>query len=264
MALKYDVHTHAFHPKIAQKAVEQLYDYYGIEPVGNGTIDDLLLRTERAGLDRVVVHSAATTKDQVVPANDWAISLEENYDNVIAFGTIHPDFSDWEKELARLENAGIIGLKLHPEFQKVWLNDKSLYPIFETIGNRFRLMIHVGDRALPEENFSCPYKIADLKKKFPEVKMIAAHFGGWRHWEYVAEAFQGIDIFIDTSSSFEFITDEQIKEIKKVVPLERWLFGSDYPLYDSGEELEVLQKRLNLKASELDRLLTSAQEFLGL
>ncbi|GKT14910.1 hypothetical protein ADUPG1_004064, partial [Aduncisulcus paluster] len=26
----YDVHTHAFHPKIADKVIQQLHDHYGI------------------------------------------------------------------------------------------------------------------------------------------------------------------------------------------------------------------------------------------
>ena len=30
-----DVHTHAFHPKIASKVITKLEDHYGIEPVGN-------------------------------------------------------------------------------------------------------------------------------------------------------------------------------------------------------------------------------------
>ena len=39
-----DIHTHAFHPKIARHAVEHLNEAYQLDCVGEGTIADLLLR----------------------------------------------------------------------------------------------------------------------------------------------------------------------------------------------------------------------------
>ena len=45
-----DIHTHAFHPKIAHKVVAQLEDHYNIKPVGNGLAEDLKERLTRAGL----------------------------------------------------------------------------------------------------------------------------------------------------------------------------------------------------------------------
>ena len=38
-----DIHTHAFHPKIARHAVEHLNEAYQLDCVGEGTIADLLL-----------------------------------------------------------------------------------------------------------------------------------------------------------------------------------------------------------------------------
>ena len=44
-----DIHTHAFHPKIARHAVEHLNEAYQLDCVGEGTIADLLLREKRSG-----------------------------------------------------------------------------------------------------------------------------------------------------------------------------------------------------------------------
>ncbi len=74
--LTYDIHTHAYHPKIAHKVIAQLEDHYGIPPVGTARIEALLDRAEAGGLDRVVVPSAATSPAQVIPANNWAIGLD--------------------------------------------------------------------------------------------------------------------------------------------------------------------------------------------
>ena len=55
-----DIHTHAFHPKIARHAVEHLNEAYQLDCVGEGTIADLLLREKRSGIGRCVVLCAAT------------------------------------------------------------------------------------------------------------------------------------------------------------------------------------------------------------
>ena len=59
-----DIHTHAFHPKIARHAVEHLNEAYQLDCVGEGTIADLLLREKRSGIGRCVVLCAATTPGQ--------------------------------------------------------------------------------------------------------------------------------------------------------------------------------------------------------
>ena len=261
--MRIDIHTHAFHPKIADKVLHQLQDHYAIPPVGTGTIDDLLPRLKQAGLDRAVVHSAATKPDQVIPANNWAISMQKDHPELISFGTMHPGYEDWEKELDRIEKAGIRGLKIHPDFQGFCMTDERLGPIYETIGTRFVLMLHVGDRKPPEDNPSSPQKVAQLISNFPELKVIAAHFGGFQHWEYVVEHLGGKNVYIDTSSSLSMISDKHLQAIFQAHPHERILFGSDYPLFDPGEELQLLQKRLDLSEHDLEELLCNAEPLLG-
>ena len=82
--MRYDVHTHAFHPKVATRVVEQLARHYDVTPVGDGTLDDLSARVAAAGLDRFVVHTAATDPAQVIPANNWAIEIQRTRDNAFA------------------------------------------------------------------------------------------------------------------------------------------------------------------------------------
>ena len=136
-----DIHTHAYHPKIADKVLAQLEEHYGIPAVGTGQIDDLLARAKRAGLDRVVVHNAATAPAQVVPANNWAIRIHRENPEVIAFGTLHPDYPDFEREIERLWRSGIKGIKFHPDFQGFRLDDRKLWPIFEALSGRFTVMM---------------------------------------------------------------------------------------------------------------------------
>ncbi|GHV21778.1 amidohydrolase [Planctomycetales bacterium] len=259
-SLKYDAHAHVFHPKIAAKATQQLYDYYRIPPAGDGTLAGLLTGLRAAGLDRAVAHCAATTPAQVVLANDWAIHLQ-SVPEIEAFGTFHPDFAAWEKEFDRLAAAGVRGLKLHPDFQKIWLDDPQLSPMFEAAAGRFVMMFHIGDERRPDENFSSPQKLAAIKRRFPQLTMIAAHLGGYLHWRHVVEAFAGLEIFVDTSSALPFIDDDLLTEIRLNIPLDRWLFGSDFPLAMPATEIGLVKKRLQLNAREFDELLTRAGQF---
>jgi hypothetical protein len=259
-----DVHSHAFDPKIAHKVLEFLENHYGISPVGDGTLDDLLSRARAAGLERVVVHTAATSPDQVRPANNWAIKLQSEHPEVLAFGSTHPGYDKWEAELDRLQAHGIRGLKLHPDFQGFRLDDPALDPIFEATAGRFAFMLHVGDQAEPEKNPSCPFKVMRLLSRHPGLQVAAAHLGGYLHWKWALECgLIGSAAFIDTSSSLPFLDDRTLMEIFRRHPRERILFGSDYPLYDPGVEAERLKDRLALSSAELDELMRNADGLVG-
>ena len=257
-----DFHTHVFHPKIADKVLDQLENHYGIEPVGTGLVDDLLFCLDKAGIDRGVVHTAATSPDQVIPANNWSIFINENYPRLTAFGTLHPEYEKWEQELKRLELKGIKGLKFHPDFQGYDLSDPRLDPIFESIGSRFVLLFHVGDRLPPEINPSSPGKLAIIRKKFSKLTIVAAHLGGYLHWGESIKHLAGTDVFLDTSSSLPFIKDDDLRNILRTHPQERILFGSDYPLFDPMSEIRLLKEKAGFKEREVARILDNGLQLI--
>lgn len=259
-----DIHTHAFHPKIAHKAVEHLNDYYTVSCAGTGTVTDLLARQAKAGIERCVVLCAATQPAQVIPANNYAILLQKEYPNIIAFGTLHPAFTEWEKQLAHLKAAGIRGIKLHPDFQGFWLNDPRLLPMLEHAQDDFVFEVHIGDYLPPDQNPSCPYKAAALLDAFPRLRLIAAHMGGYQHWSYALEALAGRDVWLETSSTTPFINPELLGKLLAKHPRERVLFGSDYPLYDPGDEAYRLQKMTGFSDTEMEEIMSNAQPLLGL
>ena len=262
-----DIHTHAFHPKIAHKAVDHLNSFYSITCSGDGTIANLLEREHAAGLEKCVVLCAATAPAQVIPANNYAISLQrEHPDQVIAFGTVHPAYDNWEHELERIKAAGIRGIKLHPDFQSFWLDDPRLLPIFEAAQNDFVFEIHIGDRTSPDKNPSCPYKLASILRQFPGIRVIAAHFGGYRMWSHALDVFSGNNfenLWFDTSSTTPFATPELAHKLLRTFPRERILFGTDWPLYDPVEELQRLQTLGGLKDSEMEVIMSNASDLLA-
>ena len=256
--MRIDVHTHAFHPKVAEKVVAQLQEHYGVVPSGTAMLEHLLSRVRAAGLDKAVVLNAATAPAQVIPANNWLINLKQNYPQLIPFGTLHPGFDRIEAELDRLERNGIKGLKFHPEFQDFRMDDSEFLDLLEATRNRFIVLFHVGDTLPPEENPSCPFKMRRIVDRFPDMTVIAAHLGGYQHWKWSAQALAGSSAYLDTSSSLAFVDDETLHAIVDNHPRERLLFGSDYPLFDPVEEVVRLQQRLGLSDEEFETLLGNA------
>ena len=171
-----------------------------------------------------------------------------------------------EKELARLKAAGIRGIKLHPDFQSFWLDDPRLLPIFETAQKDFVFEIHIGDKTTPDKNPSCPYKLASIMRQFPDMRVIAAHFGGYRMWSHALDVFAGSkfeNLWFDTSSTTPFATPELAHRLLNTFPRERILFGTDWPLYDPVEELERLQTLGGLSDSEMEVIMSNASALLA-
>ena len=262
-----DIHTHAFHPKIAHKAVDHLNDFYSVNCAGDGTIAHLLERERKAEMEKCVVLCAATAPAQVIPANNYAITLQkEHADRVIAFGTVHPGYENWEAELKRIKAAGIRGIKLHPDFQSFWLDDPRLLPIFEAAQKDFVFEIHIGDKTTPAQNPSCPYKLAAILRQFPGMRVIAAHFGGYRMWSHALDVFSGNNfenLWFDTSSTTPFATPLLAQKLLGAFPRERILFGTDWPLYDPVEERLRLQRLASLKDAEMETIMSNATSLLG-
>ncbi len=260
--MRIDIHTHAFHPKIAAKAIAMLNTTSPAHCVGDGTIEHLLEREAAAGVNCCVVLCAATTPAQVIPANNYAISLQRQYPGkVIAFGSLHPAFPEWEKELERLKTAGIRGIKLHPELQGFRLDDNHLLPIFETAQNNFIFQIHVGAPTTPERAPSCPYKLAAVLDAFPRLRVIAAHFGGCRMWGHALRTLASPrrkNLWFDTSSTTALATELLFDKLLRAFPRERFLFGTDWPLYDPVEEISRLQNKCHMKEKEIEEIMNNA------
>jgi predicted TIM-barrel fold metal-dependent hydrolase len=270
--MRIDCHTHAFAEKIAEKAVQQLISYYRMPTTYGGTLDDLLVRAKAAHLDALVLLVAATKPEQVKPAHDWVLGLAEDprlraadAPRVVRFGTFHPDDPHWVAEIARLRAGGIRGVKLHPEFQGIDLADPRLHAFFEEIQDDFILMVHVGDPRVRADNPSTPRKVAAILDRFPRLRLIAAHLGGYCFWEEVLEVLAGRALYLDTSSALPYIAPALLRRIVEQHGAARILFGSDYPLRAPDDDLPLIDGLSWLTAREKAQILgENAAALLGL
>ncbi len=236
-----DAHAHIFPDRIAQKAADATGAFYDLRMRYDGTLKSLLEEGERAGVSRFVVFSAATTAPQVKSINNFiAKSVKSQPEKLIGFGTLHPDYEDIEGETERIVSLGLKGIKLHPDFQNFYIDDENAMPIYEAaVKSDLPVLFHVGDTRY---DYSSPERLMNVVKRFPDLKVIGAHFAGWSMWDRGAEIFKNSGIYTDLSSSLYAMTAEHAAELIHKIGADRVMFGTDYPMWSADEELELFSK----------------------
>ena len=78
-------------------------------------------------------------------------------------------------------------------------------------------------------------------EKFPKLKIIAAHFGGFELWDEVKKYLLGKDIYLDTSFFLHFLPVEEIRSMILAHSQDRLLFGTDFPIVDQKKDLDFLK-----------------------
>ena len=237
-----DAHAHIYPEKIASKATVAIGEFYDIAmEMPAGTADRLIEDGERAGVTGYIVHSVATTAHQVRSINEFIKGEMEKHKEFIGFMTLHQDLTEDEvkHEVEWAIENGFKGVKLHPDFQKFYIDGENAQKFYRIVGNRLPILLHIGD---DRYDFSKPYRLMKMAKKYPEVNFIAAHFGGYRCWDEVS-GYKGLDnVYFDTCSSLAFITTEKAKEIIEMLGAERFFFATDFPMWDATHELERFNK----------------------
>lgn len=131
-----DIHTHCFNDKLAEKALRKLADASNVRPYGLGRIGDIQdYVLKHAGVDYAVVLNVSTSPGYEHNVNNFSADIDM-IDRIISFGSVHPDYEDIYGELKRIKDMGMIGIKLHPDYQGYHFDDKKAYPIYEACQDR--------------------------------------------------------------------------------------------------------------------------------
>lgn len=249
-----DAHCHIYPDKIAEKAAHSTGTFYDLPMKYDGKVSTLFECGERAGVDKFIVQSVATTPKQVASINHFISDTVKAYpEKTVGLGTLHPDSEDIEADINELMRLGLHGVKLHPDIQRFKLDDYRCLKIYELCEkNRLPILIHTGDERY---DYSNPNRLIPILEIYTQLSVIGAHFGGWSIWNEASKKLCGFENFrVDCSSSFYMLDDATIKEIISRYGTDRVLFGTDYPMWDPSDELRRLYS-LGLSESDLDKIL---------
>ncbi len=252
-----DVHTHIFPGKIADKAVLSIGNFYGIKMSGCALPHVLNAAERAAGIERNLVFSTATTPHQVRDINNFIHAKCEKYPAFIGLGTLHPAMDGTDEEIERICELGLHGIKLHPDFQAFPIDDARMMPVYRRLADyRLPVLFHMGDSRY---DWSTPERLARVMDRIPELRVIAAHFGGYSVWDEAVRVLAGSQAYFDTSSTLPFVSVEKARSMIDMLGVDRLFFGTDCPMWDVAEELE---RFFALGLSEEDNRKILAENFL--
>jgi predicted TIM-barrel fold metal-dependent hydrolase len=173
-----------------------------------------------------------------------------------------------KKLLEDVEN-GARGLKIHPIIQKKSLLDEDTLEALRHWEQTSKpVQPHLGVYYYypdEESHLHCPEngKYDDFKKlisMFPEIKFIASHSAGFDWKPLVADGKNLDNLYIDLS----FVSRVQLKKYLRKWPVERLLYGSDWPWGNPEITLQVIELTVKDPGAKEMILYKNAERLLGI
>ena len=249
-----DFHTHIFPDKIAAAAISELSQRCGCAPFSDGTLNGLINSMKNGNVDLSVVLPVVTNPKQFDSVNRFAQSIN-NTAGIVSFGGIHPDCEDPEEKLNYIKEIGLRGIKIHPDYQKTFIDDpKFVRIISHCIKIGLYVVTHSGiDVGYPDPVHCTPDRILNLLSLLPcyeEPRLILAHTGAYGMWDEVEQKLVGKNVYFDLAYSLDKISEEQLMRIISNHGSEKILFATDSPWSGQKEFTEVFD---SLPLNEQDR-----------
>jgi predicted TIM-barrel fold metal-dependent hydrolase len=222
------------------------------------TLDGLLRAMDEAGIGRAVLLGWYWEKLETCSWQNrfYAECVRAHPDRLAAFASLQPAAGFWPTltEMHRARDDGLIGFgELSPHSQGYAVDDPVFREVLVLASDwKMPVNLHVTDsesRAFPGRIETPLGDFAPLAREFPQVPFILAHWGGMLPLREPGVV--GLkNVFYDTAAS-PLIYDAGVwQRFTAVVPRERVLFGSDFPLN--------LYPRVAVEA-EMARLLAEAR-----
>ena len=265
--MKIDVHTHLMPDRIAERALQAMAQMFPWKVPYKNTVAAIKAHMQEAGTDKSIVLGMAMEARHVRPANDWLISIADA--QLVPFGAIHPDYPDKVGEIRRLRAAGIKGIKLHPMVNQFYIDDPKMFPMYEEIGDTMVILTHAGKLHTDREEtlYAAPQRILNVLHRFPKLRIIAAHLGGFYMLDEAERTLVGHPhIYIDTTwpPSVGEVGAEVLTKIIRKHGADKVVFGTDFCLVSQKEDGAVIE-RLPISTAEQERILgDNARELIGL
>ncbi len=243
-----DFHTHCYPEKVVAHAMaamtgaaEACAKGSALRPEGDGSLETLRRTVHEAGADYFVYLAVATAPRHQYNVNQFALKVNALPD-AFAFCSVHGAASDSLEELERMHEAGIIGVKLHPDEQMIDLADKKMYPVYDLISQLgMPCVIHTGfDPFSPDHAHASPDQILKVHGDFPHLKLFLAHLGGYLDWDAAEELLAGKGFQMDTALATAGLDPAQAVRIIRKNGAENVMMGSDNPWATTSHALAYL------------------------
>ena len=250
-----DFHTHIFPDKISDRVISVLAKKANINPFSDGTLGGLVEKMDLAGCDISVALPVLTDEKQFDGILSYVKSVNSgNFKNrVISFMGMHPGISDKENKIRTIKDAGVKGIKIHPDYQGAFFDDKRYIEIL-LLAKKYDLIVvtHAGvDYGFPGETVKCtPDRVLNVLNVVGDMKLVLAHLGGHMMTDEVFMKLAGKNVYFDTSYVLKEIDEKTFLKTVSKHGADRILFATDSPWSDIKADIEKIK---GFKLSETDK-----------
>ena len=235
-----DFHCHVYPDAIAPKAADSIRKFYRLgDDYMDGRVQTLLNYGTKAGVDKFVILPVSLRPTNTRHINEFIIEQVAKEPRFFGYGTIHAGMQNLCEEVEYIMNHGLLGLKMHSDCQVFPIDDPRLYPVYDMAQDKLPILFHMGDQRY---DYSHPARLRKVLDLFPKLQVIAAHFGGYTMYDIAAEELKDKDCFFDVSSSLMFMEEGVAERYINRHGAERFVYGSDYPMWNPVVEMERFQQ----------------------
>lgn len=244
-----DFHVHTFPSAISEKVLAKLSRLSHTAYFTNGSVPGLQESMEHAPADYSVNLPVMTNAGQVEKVNSSLLADKDALleKHIITFGGMHPDYEDYKKELRRLKEHGIPGIKIHPAYQNTDIDNIKMMRIIDCASELGMIVLtHAGvDIGIYDHNYASVPQILKVIDEIHPPKFVLAHMGNWACWREVESDLAGAPVWFDTAFSIGKVTpaagdntppylsnnlsDEEFMRITKKHGTDKILFATDSP-----------------------------------
>ena len=276
-----DFHTHIFPPYVCEH--RELYcardpwfnALYSNPRVHMATADDLIAEMDDSGVDAAVTFSFGWTDPGLIEeTNNYVIDAMRRYPKrIYGMAVLQPTAGVCAvRELERCAEAGMIGLgELMPHGQGYRLSDVRLLSPLMDVVRHYQLLVlsHCSEpigHLYPGKGDVSLQDIVTFLSAFPEIRFIAAHWGGGLPFYCLMPEIQRVasHVWYDTAATIYLYRNTIVPVVSQLVGADRILFASDYALLPQRRVIDHI-KQSNLDAEKVEMILgKNAQNLLGL
>jgi len=266
-----DAHTHIFSPEIISRRDDICYSdacfrlLYSHPKAKMYSTEELIQNMDDRGISRsVVLNIGWESQDICCQTNDYIMESIARYpERLIGFCAVQPlDIKAAIREVERCSVGGAKGIgELRPDVQGFDLNqNKSLDAFVEVIiRNKMVLSLHASEpvgHEYPGKGNIVPGLLYEFIKRYPQLKVILAHFGGGLpFYELMPEVKQLLqNTYYDTAAAPFLYSPDIYKALDTIIGSEKLLFGSDWPLIDPERVIDQV-KAAGLGREQMNNIL---------
>ncbi|MBQ3115643.1 MAG: amidohydrolase family protein [Clostridia bacterium] len=266
-----DFHTHVFPEKIAKSTIEALTIKANGHPTTDGTIQGLIDEMDRGGCDVAVTLPVLTKPTQFESVLRFATEINQRFskenNKLISFAGIHPKCDDIDGKMAMVKEAGIKGVKIHPDYQQTFIDDRGYVEILKC-AKKYDLIVvtHAGvDDGYLDSPIMCPPDRAiKVINEVDHGKFVLGHYGAHKQWQEVLDKIAGKNVYLDTAFTLHEIDEDLFKKILSKHGEDKILFATDCPWRDIFEDIRTI-KSYNLGVETEEKIFSkNARKLLGI